>query len=680
MRCPTPSLPSSWKVQVFTGTLILGLAVSQVAGATLDHHGYELWQNIITFATMWCLSFIMINVGYEFTIDKAALGEYVFDYGVAMTAAGFPWLFVGIWFNFAMGIDIDFTDSLLIARFAAPTSAGILFSMLDAAGLKETWVFHKARILAIFDDLDTIILMIPLKILIVGLKWELSVSIGIMFVLLLLAWFKLHAFLLPYSWNWTMFYGFAVAFVCKITHYGTHHWIHGMEPIHIEVLLPAFVIGCIADTPCARHELKLQRTMSALKRESKRLASKDCDGAKNSWGSWLGSAQESPAWAHSRTDDSPCERKDVLQERDASTSKDSSVASTTPINAGELVAKKQSSTELQVDSDSANLTVDAAADTMPPSPQPISPISLIEASKALSRPPPKVIIEETPQEIESGEKADWCDSSPLGPTNAWGERQVSEEPQMNRRVGSKLSTASKRSTSSLKSTSSRASRKSLTRYGLTKEDLIAMGAVEPEPEVEPSPQETTSGGGEDESEDWEEIVCTVISIVFMLLVGMSMPALFGNNAEDNTGGLGMGTIALHVIAVSVLMVVGKMFPLLCYSDEAKISQRLALCFGMCPRGEVGASIIVISLEFGMTGPTIIVALCALAGNLVMSGMFISLVKGLLRTDASVAPKEAVKKVGPEAPLSVEDYEVVAVATQDRSAQASSDEMKSQEIS
>merc|ERR1719487_1619745 len=119
---------------------------------------------------MWCLSFIMINVGYEFTIDKHAMGDYATDYLIAMTAAGFPWIFVGLYFFFILGGAMPFDECLLIARFAAPTSAGILFSMLDAAGLKESWVFHKARILAIFDDLDTIIFMIPLKILLVGLK------------------------------------------------------------------------------------------------------------------------------------------------------------------------------------------------------------------------------------------------------------------------------------------------------------------------------------------------------------------------------------------------------------------------------------------------------------------------------------------------------------------------------
>jgi hypothetical protein len=135
-----------------------------------------------------------------------------------------------------------------------------------------------------------------------------------------------------------------------------------------------------------------------------------------------------------------------------------------------------------------------------------------------------------------------------------------------------------------------------------------------------------------DSEPWdvEEVVNTVISAVFMLLVGLAMPALLGNNAEDNSGGLSAGTIALHIFMVTILMIIGKMFPLVCYRQEVDFKQRLGLCFGMCPRGEVGASIIVISLELGVKGPSVIISMCALGINLVMSGVFIFMVKYLVK--------------------------------------------------
>jgi hypothetical protein len=45
-----------------------------------------------------------------------------------------------------------------------------------------------------------------------------------------------------------------------------------MVLIYIDVLLPAFVIGCIVDTPVAREELELQKRISYEKRISRQSA------------------------------------------------------------------------------------------------------------------------------------------------------------------------------------------------------------------------------------------------------------------------------------------------------------------------------------------------------------------------------------------------------------------------
>ena len=110
-----------------------------------------------------------------------------------MTAAGFPWIFVAFWFVYAVPSPLPWGNALLAARFAAPTSAGILFSMLEAVGMKETWLFKKARVLAIFDDLDTVLLMIPLKVVLVGFKWELSLELVVVFGLLALSIVKVRS-------------------------------------------------------------------------------------------------------------------------------------------------------------------------------------------------------------------------------------------------------------------------------------------------------------------------------------------------------------------------------------------------------------------------------------------------------------------------------------------------------
>merc|ERR1719487_787011 len=140
----------------------------------------------------------MICVGYEFAIDKSKLSSYGVDTLVAMTAAGFPWLFVAAWFIWALPNPLGWKHALVCARFAAPTSAGVLFCMLEAAGLKETWLFKKARILAIFDDLDTILFMVPLKAIFIGLG------------LLIFGYRKLHVYPLPNGWRWTVMYAIVI--------------------------------------------------------------------------------------------------------------------------------------------------------------------------------------------------------------------------------------------------------------------------------------------------------------------------------------------------------------------------------------------------------------------------------------------------------------------------------------
>ena len=150
---------------VFTINLLVGLTLSQLIGSWFEPEAYAAWRTMIKICTMFCLSYIMIHVGYEFDIDKTQLGAYGKDYLIAMTAAGFPWLFVAGWFIFVLPHPLPWDDALVAARFAAPTSAGILFSMLEASGMKDTWLFKKARVLAIFDDLDTILLMVPLKVI-----------------------------------------------------------------------------------------------------------------------------------------------------------------------------------------------------------------------------------------------------------------------------------------------------------------------------------------------------------------------------------------------------------------------------------------------------------------------------------------------------------------------------------
>lgn len=413
------------KVALFSILLIVGLAGSQFLPALLgEAHGSVA--NLIRLGTMIALAFIMIHVGYEFEIDRSRLGQYGWDYVVAFTAASFPWLLVTFYFVFVMlpseqwGAWPAWKETLLAGRFAAPTSAGVLFSMLAAAGLSATWLFRKARILAIFDDLDTVLLMIPLKMLMVGLAWQLGAIVFLMAGLLILGFVFLHRVRIPISWPWVLSYAASIGILSELIYKGSKV-IDPAVPVHIEVLLPAFVLGCIMARP---------------------------EGA------------------------------------------------------------------------------------------------------------------------------------------------------------------------------------------------------------DPHSDDAREGHQEGPESENEQRVATIVSAVFMVLVGLSMPAVFGaigpggdagNDAATITAAQpspAWGIIASHVLAITAISNLGKMFPAFCYRREAPWRHRLAVAIGMWPRGEVGAGVLVISLSYGIGGPIVTVAMLSLALNLLLTGAFILVVKRLLGLPPTGEPSAA----------------------------------------
>ena len=399
------------KVLLFSILLVLGMIGSQLL-AGLTGEAYPLVRKAVEILMMVALAFIMIRVGYEFDLDKSNLRQYGWDYVVAMTSAAFPWIFASTYFVLVMlPIDIwadwrAWTESLLAGRFAAPTSAGVLFAMLAAAGLGTTWAFKKIRILAIFDDLDTILLMIPLKILVVGAAWHLGIVVVAMLVLLWLAFRYLHCWRIPADWSWVMGYSTAIVLGSELI-YVASKAIHPV-PIHFEVLLPAFVLGCLIKRPARQA-------------------------------------------AH------------VVYDREA--------------------------------------------------------------------------------------------------------HHERSESRLDRRVS------------------------------------------------------------------------TIVSAAFMVLVGLSMPQMIGgiDAATPMSGAAtitasqpfpGWWTIGTHMLVLTALINLGKMFPLLCYRREAHWKERLAVAIGLWPRGEVGAGVLVVSLSFGIGGPIVTVALLCIALNLLLTGFFIVAVKQL----------------------------------------------------
>ena len=245
------------KIALFSIFLVLGLLCSQTMPTLLGAVTFAKIKPTFDAMLYVCLAFIMINVGREFELDKSRWRSYTADYFIAMATAAAPWLMICFYYmillpsNYMTDWDA-WKETLLLSRFAAPTSAGILFTMLAGAGLKQSWVYQKTRVLAIFDDLDTILLMIPLQIFMIGLKWQLGVVVVVVFLCLYLGWSRLNKYTINQTWGSILGYATILVFACQGL-YAISKQLFGPEgAIHIEVLLPAFILGMIMK-PHHRH-------------------------------------------------------------------------------------------------------------------------------------------------------------------------------------------------------------------------------------------------------------------------------------------------------------------------------------------------------------------------------------------------------------------------------------------
>ncbi len=452
------------KVLAYSLLLVAGLIGSQFVG-----EGPALSVRVLT---MFFLSFIMIHVGYEFEIDKTQPRKYAWDYLVAGTAAAFPWVFAACYFVFVMApqpmwghVDL-WKEVLLAGRFASPTSAGVLFSMLAAAGLAATWVFQKARVLAIFDDLDTILLMIPLKMLMVGNRWQLWVIVLFVVGLLMLAWRYLHSLRLSISWPWVMGYSALIVAASEALYLASKAYDPNV-PVHLEVLLPAFVLGCVIARPAGADPHVNDATPGAEEGPESATEQRVSTVVSACFMLFVGLSMP-PIFASAKTTATP--------------------AAAVAVGTG------------------------AGASTPAPSPTPGAPAPSAPVAQALPA---------------------------------------------------------------------------------QKKPTLAYEGVDPK-----------------------------------LL-------------EEKRAFPGWGAIAFHVIALTILINLGKMFPALCYRREATFYERLAVAIGMFPRGEVGAGVLVVSLTYGIGGPLVTVAALSLALNLLMTGVFILIVKRLIAMSKDSQPLQSV---------------------------------------
>lgn len=215
-------------VIIFSLLLLLGIILGQVLDLKSVHE-------LLSFAASVCLAYIMMEVGLEFSTEKRSFKSYGWDSLIALTAALLPTALLFIYF--VIVLQSPWKTALLSGLSAAPTSAGVLFSMLMAAGLGATWVFKKARVLAVLDDLATILLLTPLGIIIHGFEWRSLAVLGLICIFLFASFRWQNTIHWPVSKNWLLIYAVLLTSIVFSVKNAAH--------IHLEVLIPAFTWGCL---------------------------------------------------------------------------------------------------------------------------------------------------------------------------------------------------------------------------------------------------------------------------------------------------------------------------------------------------------------------------------------------------------------------------------------------------
>ncbi|OGX06320.1 MAG: hypothetical protein A2Z88_03535 [Omnitrophica WOR_2 bacterium GWA2_47_8] len=217
---------------IYSILLVLGIFCSQMFHLDAVHGPLHIITNI-------CLAYIMMEVGLEFFVDKKKLKGYAKDSLLAFLAAVFPWVFCAGYF--ILLFKYPWQQAFLLGIFSAPTSAGILFAMLAAAGLGTSWVFRKAQVLAVFDDFVAILLLIPFQVFFIGLSFKLFVGVFLMVFFLVLAFQRQHSLRLP-SGQYALI-SYSVIIVMAL------YLIYQVTKIDLGALVPAFSFGALLYNP-----------------------------------------------------------------------------------------------------------------------------------------------------------------------------------------------------------------------------------------------------------------------------------------------------------------------------------------------------------------------------------------------------------------------------------------------
>jgi hypothetical protein len=87
--------------------------------------------------------------------------------------------------------------------------------------------------------------MIPLQIAMIGLQWQMGVILFVVFGLLLYGWKRMSHFEMPQQWWAILIYAVLIFGFIHIVYVVTKSVFGPEDALHIEVLLPAFILGMV---------------------------------------------------------------------------------------------------------------------------------------------------------------------------------------------------------------------------------------------------------------------------------------------------------------------------------------------------------------------------------------------------------------------------------------------------
>ena len=110
--------------------------------------------------------------------------------------------------------------------------------------------------------------MIPLQILMIGMRWQMFVILVVAVVLIWLGWKKMNSYGFRQDWKAILFFSLLLFVVIHAIYLISKHFYGENGSIHIEILLPAFILGMImrADHSVepGRTELRVSNSISYL--------------------------------------------------------------------------------------------------------------------------------------------------------------------------------------------------------------------------------------------------------------------------------------------------------------------------------------------------------------------------------------------------------------------------------